>query len=130
MNSFIYLGSLNTAVILWYKFDILPSKLFSLLGGKLTFFVDIEDVRKTMGRGKDVLFGYETASTFMNPLCVTVFRIFSQGYHPWLLCNASSFINLTIHKCLSCIDRISTPYLLIKTTSKKKYMLNFLIFFS
>ena len=63
--------------LLWYKFDILPSKLFSLLGGELTFFVDIEDVRKTMGRGKDVLFGYETASTFMNPLCVTVFRIFS-----------------------------------------------------
>ena len=54
-----------------------PAKLFSLLGGELTFFVDIEDVRKTMGRGKDVLFGYETASTFMNPLCVTVFRIFS-----------------------------------------------------
>ena len=73
-----------------------------------------------MGRGKDVLFGYETASTFMNPLCVTVFRIFSQGYHPWLLCNASSFINLTIHKCLSCIDGISTPYLLIKTRGKKK----------
>ena len=79
MSNFIYIFSPLEIPQPLYDTN-LPGKLFSLLGGELTFFVDIEDVRKTMGRGKDVLFGYETSSTFMYPFHVVVFLPIPKRY--------------------------------------------------
>ena len=83
-----------------------------------------------MSRGKDVLFGYKTTCTFMYPLCVTIFRPFSKGNYPWLLFNASSFVNLTVYEFLSSIDRIATPWLLIDIRNKNNYTLKNIVYSS